>query len=45
MNTTTASSLPSHLRFILLRGGRLRKTARGVLTYAPFMGLIFVSAA
>ena len=40
MNTTTASSLPSHLRFILLRGGRLRKTARGVLTYAPFMGLM-----
>ena len=35
----------SHLRHILLRGGRLRKTARGLVTFAPALGALATAAA
>ena len=35
----------SHFRSLLLRGGRLRKTGRGVLTYAPCLGLVAATLA
>ena len=34
-----ANGGPRHLQSLLLRGGRLRKTARGVLTFAPWLGM------